>query len=60
MKGKWKVSHTYAGGTMYIQVYRLKDLNQIDHAGNRETVPRIFDTDEEAEAYARQLNEKEG
>ena len=54
--GEWKVSHTYAGGQVFYQVYRLKHPSQIDHSGNREIVG-TFDTEAVAEEYAAALNE---
>ena len=59
MKGKWKVSHNYAGGEKLIQVYRQLDVNDVDHAGNREYQPGFFETDEEAQALADSLNTKQ-
>jgi hypothetical protein len=56
MKGKWKVSHNYAGGETFIQVYRLRDVQKVDHSGNREYASIIFETDEEAQAFADYLN----
>ena len=36
MKSEWKVtSNPINGKTMYA-VYRLKDINAVDHSGNRE------------------------
>ena len=58
MKGKWKVSHNYAGGEKLIQVYRQLDVTEPDHAGNREYKPGFFETDEEAQALADSLNTK--
>ena len=58
MKGKWKVSHNYAGGEKLIQVYRQLDVNDVDHAGNREYKPGFFETDEEAQALADSLQRK--
>ena len=58
MKGKWKVSHNYAGGEKLIQVYRQLDVMEPDHAGNREYKPGFFETDEEAQALADSLNTK--
>ena len=58
MKGKWKVSHNYAGGERLIQVYRQLDVTEPDHAGNREYKPGFFETDEEAQALADSLNTK--
>ena len=36
MKSEWRVSHTYAGGKMFRQVYRLRDVDEVDHSGNGE------------------------
>ena len=58
MKSEWKVAHQYAGGEKFIRVYRLYDVQKIDHSGNREYVPHIFDTDEEAKDYANNLNKE--
>ena len=55
-KQRWKVSHTYAGGEFFYQVYRIRDLDQPDHAGNRDTYHKCFDTEEQAQAFADKLN----
>ena len=56
---EWKVSHNYCGGEKFIQVYRIIDESQVDYTGNREFYPKIFETDEEAEKKAAELNAKE-
>ncbi len=58
MKNEWKVSHTYAGGEYFYQVYRLRDPNGIDHSGNREIIG-CFDTEKVAEKMAAELNRGE-
>ena len=60
MKGKWKVTSNYNGETKYYQVYRLRDINEVDHSGNREKGSGIIDGKEEAIKVASWLNEKEG
>ena len=59
MKSEWRVSHTYAGGKMFRQVYRLRDVDEVDHGGNREYYGRVYATDEEAQAVADALNKAE-
>ena len=53
---EWKVAHQYAGGETYIRVYRLRDKDEVDHSGNREYYDGIFDTDSQAEKFAKTLN----
>lgn len=36
MKGKWKVASNCIGGEMMYIVYRLRDVDAVDHSGNRE------------------------
>ncbi len=52
MKSKWKVTSQYVGGEKIYQVYRLRDINAIDHSGNREYVRFITSDKKEAEAMA--------
>ena len=52
MKSKWKVTSQYVGGEKIYQVYRLRDINAIDHSGNREYVRFITIDKKEAEAMA--------
>ena len=59
MKGKWKVMHNYAGGETFIQVSRVKNLNEVVHAGNLEFYRGTFKTDEEAQEVADRLNSEE-
>jgi hypothetical protein len=53
---EWRVAHQYAGGECYIGVYRLRDKDAVDHSGNREYIKGIFETDEEAEKTAAEMN----
>ena len=59
MHGRWRIAHQYAGGEMFIRVFRLRDAFGVDHSGNREYVDAIFDSDAEAQAYADRLNKGE-
>ena len=56
MKSEWRVAHIYAGGYSDYQVYRLRDVNAVDHSGNREYRGGCFDHKEDAESYADELN----
>lgn len=53
MKSEWRVTFQYIGGEKIYQVYRLRDINTIDHSGNREYVPQFITNDKkEAESMA--------
>lgn len=58
MKGKWMVSTNNIGGEKVYQVYRLYDVQEIDHSGNRE-VYQTFDRKSEAVGCADMLNQEE-
>ncbi len=53
---EWRIAHQAAGGEIYIRVYRLRDINTIDHSGNREYLRQIFETDEEAQKVVDEMN----
>lgn len=38
MKSEWRVTSNYVCGGLVYNVYRLRDLDEIDHSGNREYV----------------------
>lgn len=38
MKSEWRVTCNYICGGLVYNVYRLRDLDEIDHSGNREYV----------------------
>ena len=57
MKSKWMVSFQYINGMKLYSVYRLKDVDAVDHSGNRETHSGFFEDRKSAEDYAAQLNE---
>lgn len=60
MKNRWKISSDYIFGREFYQVYRgLRDINEVDHSGDREVWPKVFNTKEEAEAMAAGLNREE-
>lgn len=59
MKSEWRVTSNIIDGTKMYAVYRLRDVNEVDHAGNREYI-RGFTADKElAERIARKLNRAE-
>ena len=52
---EWRISNTYAGGERFHQVYRLRNVNAVDHAGNRE-VYGTYQTMDEAIRICKALN----
>ena len=36
MKSEWRVTCNYICGGLVYNVYRLRDLDEIDHSGNRD------------------------
>ena len=42
MKSEWRVTCNYICGGLVYNVYRLRDLDEIDHSGNRETPDKQF------------------
>ena len=58
MESEWRISHTWFAGECIIQVYRLRDVNKPDHSGNREILPKTFNSDEEAQSMCNTLNEE--
>lgn len=59
MKGKWKVTSNYIGGEKMFAVYRLRDISEIDHSGNREYATDYTNDRENAEAIADMMNREE-
>lgn len=47
MKSRWRVSSQFIGGENQHIVYRLLDINSIDHSGNRE-YHGVYTTDKKA------------
>ena len=56
MKGKWKVSSNFIGDEKMYSVYRLRDVDKIDHSGNREYAGDWTENREAAQVLADQLN----
>lgn len=59
MKGPWKVTSNIIGDTKMYAVYRLIDVNEPDHSGNREYAGGYMLSREIAEFVAEQFNEDE-
>ena len=58
MKSEWRVSSNYVGGKDVYQVYRLLDVNEVDHSGNREVIG-TFDDEKRAQWCADAKNRME-
>lgn len=54
---EWRVSTNYVAGKTLYGVYRIRDINAVDHSGNRET-RGYYERKGEAERIARNLNEE--
>jgi len=59
MAGPWKVTTNIIGDNKRYAVFRLIDINEIDHSGNREFATEYMGDKTEAQAIAAELNEKE-
>ena len=59
MKGKWKVTSQRINGEKLFAVYRLRNVDELDHSGNREYASGYMDDKEKAEKWANELNGSE-
>ena len=59
MMSEWRVTSNLIAGKMYYSCYRLKDMDAVDHSGNREELGRWFVKKETAQIVADQLNKGE-
>jgi len=59
MKGPWKVTSQMIGDTKKYAVYRLIDVNEVDHSGNREFAGKYVEDKKIALFVAQELNKKE-
>lgn len=59
MKSEWRVTSNLIAGERCYSAYRLKDVDAVDHSGNREELGRWYDTEEEARTAADALNAME-
>ena len=53
---EWRVSSNPVAGKMFYQVYRIRDVERIDHSGNRETRGGLYESRQDAEKLAALLN----
>lgn len=58
MKSEWRVTSNIINGQKLYGVYRLLDMGEVDHSGNREHQDNWFLNKEMAEAKARILNDE--
>ena len=58
MKSVWKITSNYIGEEKMYAVYRLRDVNSIDHSGNREYASDYMTDRKDAEALANKLNKE--
>ena len=57
MKSEWRVtSNVFDGCVKKYAVYRLLDVSEVDHSGNREYIGDYTEDREIARSAARQLN----
>lgn len=60
MKGPWKVTCNIIGDRKQYQVCRLRDVDEVDHSGNREYASELMTDRHQAKALADRLNAEEG
>ncbi len=60
MKSKWKVTWNPTLREKQYGVYRLRNVEGIDHSGNRENYGSYYATEDEAAEVAARLNDNEG
>lgn len=58
MKSQWKVSSNFINDEKIYQVYRLLDVTDIDHSGNREYLPGVYEAQPEAQMMANRANRR--
>lgn len=59
MKSEWKISSNYIGGKKLYIAYRLRDVAEVDHSGNREYSGDYTTNRDEAQALVDKLNSEE-
>lgn len=57
--GKWRVSTNRIGDNWMYIVFRLRDVNAVDHSGNREYATGYMDSKQEAQKIADELPAEE-
>jgi hypothetical protein len=53
---EWKVTSNLIGGEKVYAAYRIRDINEVDHSGNREYAGGWTNNREAAQIVAEQLN----
>ncbi|UZD42774.1 hypothetical protein [Selenomonas sputigena] len=56
MKSEWRVTSNLIAGERCYSCYRLKNVEAVDHSGNREELGRWFGTKEAAQVVADEMN----
>ena len=56
ISSEWKVTSNRIDGVKVWAVYRLRDVSELDHSGNREYATKYMADKEKAEEIARKLN----
>ena len=56
IRSEWKVTCNRIDGVKVWAVYRLLDVNEVDHSGNREYATKYMADKAKAEEIARELN----
>lgn len=56
MKGKWRVTSNPIDGKTLYRVYRLRNVAEVDHSGNREYAGEYVTDRDQAASAADQLN----
>jgi len=56
LQSEWKVTSNYIGDEKMYAVYRLRNINEVDHSGNREYAGGWVSNREAAVEVAAELN----
>lgn len=56
---EWRISTNPIAGKKFYQVYRIIDVTEVEHSGNRETRGGLYESRIDAEKLAATLNEEE-
>ena len=59
MKSEWRVTSNLIGDQVKHGVYRLIDIKEVDHSGNREFASDYMSSKQRAQEIAAELNEIE-
>lgn len=60
MKSPWKVTYQWIGDCKMYAAYRLRNVNEVDHSGNREYAGDYTEDRDKAQELADRLNAQEG